>query len=613
MEVCALARKNKLIKTTALVTAVIILSKVFGLVRDMITAGYFGTGVENDAYASAYTLFYFPVLLFNSCITATIVPLFVEEREKHSLCRSNRFASNALNLFVVAALLIAALMYAFCEPIVRLIFRFDAQGIELTVKLTRIMLLGLAFNVGSIVLASLLNAMERFMAAQLTGFPLSLAVMLAVVLFAPRIGIEAVAWGVFVASVLQVLVLLPALMGWFHYTPVINLRDRRFHRLLKLAGPAVLSMGVSEINHLIDRSLASCLPVGSISAMNYAYKLITFLLGVLMVPLTTIMFSRMSHLASEGNRAGLRRALRNSLRMISLVALPILAVAMVMADDVVMMIYMRGNFTMESVRLTGGVLLFYLIGVLAFGFRDLLNRTFHAVQDTRTPFKVACMVVVLNVILNLILRRFLGARGLALATSVSAYCGLIVMFALLRKRLGRLGLKRIAGEMAKILLAALGCAAVCMLMNRVLPAPTGTMSAFMRLVAATAASVIAYLLICLALRVNTLYNLLGGLMGRAGNRGRKQNAGRGKAHHDGISGRGHGERTVSAPARPERVHRSGQTQKEPERIHAGGDRPPRAAGSHSAVRPARTGQDHAGRHRRGGNGAQHSRHQRPRD
>ena len=173
-----LARKDKLIKTTAMVTAVIILSKLFGLVRDMITAGYFGTGVENDAYASAYTLFYLPVLLFNSCITATVVPLFVEEREKYSLKHSNCFASNALNLFILASLVIAAIMYAFARPIVTLIFRFDAEGIALTVRLTRIMMLGLAFNVASIVLSSLLNAMEKFMAAQLTGFPLSVAVIL---------------------------------------------------------------------------------------------------------------------------------------------------------------------------------------------------------------------------------------------------------------------------------------------------------------------------------------------------------------------------------------------------------------------------------------------------
>ena len=509
-----MARKDKLIRTTALVTVVIILSKMFGLVRDVITAGYFGTGVENDAYASAYTLFYFPVLLFNSCITATIVPLFVEEREKHSLRHSNHFASNALNLFILAALIISAVMYAFAEPIVNLIYRFDAEGIALTVKLTRIMMLGLAFNVASIVISSLLNAMEKFMAAQLTGFPLSVAVIVAVVAFSGRCGIEAVAWGVFAASVLQVVVLIPFLFGWFKYEPVIDLKDKRFHRLLKLAGPAVLSMGISEINHLIDRSLASGLPVGSISAMNYAYKLITFLLGVLMVPLTTIMFSRMSKQAADDNQQGVLSSLRRSIVLISLVALPIVAIAMVLSNDVVKMIYMRGNFTQESVLLTGSVLLFYLIGVPSFGMRDYLNRTFHALQDTKTPFAVACLTVCLNIVLNLILRRFMGARGLALATSLSSYVGSLTMFVLLRKRMGRLGMRRIAGEMLKILAATLVAAAVCMLMNRVLPEAVGTLRVLVRLVIATAASGVAYLATCIALRVQSLNEMLGGLMRR---------------------------------------------------------------------------------------------------
>ena len=509
-----MARKDKLIRTTALVTVVIILSKMFGLMRDVITAGYFGTGVENDAYASAYTLFYFPVLLFNSCITATIVPLFVEEREKYSLRHSNHFASNALNLFILAALIISAVMYAFAEPIVNLIYRFDAEGIALTVKLTRIMMLGLAFNVASIVISSLLNAMEKFMAAQLTGFPLSVAVIVSVVAFSGRCGIEAVAWGVFAASVLQVVVLIPFLLGWFRYEPVIDLKDKRFHRLLKLAGPAVLSMGISEINHLIDRSLASGLPVGSISAMNYAYKLITFLLGVLMVPLTTIMFSRMSKQAADDNQQGVLASLRRSIVLISLVALPIVAIAMVLSNDVVKMIYMRGNFTLESVLLTGSVLLFYLIGVPSFGMRDYLNRTFHAIQDTKTPFAVACLTVCLNIILNLILRRFMGARGLALATSLSSYVGSLTMFVLLRKRMGRLGMRRIAGEMLKILAATLVAAAVCMLMNRVLPEAVGTLRVLVRLVIATAASGVAYLATCIALRVQSLNEMLGGLMRR---------------------------------------------------------------------------------------------------
>ena len=117
-----MARSQRVFKTTMLVTVVIILSKVSGFVRDMILANYFGTGMANDAYVSAYSLFYLPVLLFNSAISATLIPLYVEERERHSLKRSNQFASNTLNLFALAALVIAAAFYALARPLVGLIY-----------------------------------------------------------------------------------------------------------------------------------------------------------------------------------------------------------------------------------------------------------------------------------------------------------------------------------------------------------------------------------------------------------------------------------------------------------------------------------------------------------
>jgi putative peptidoglycan lipid II flippase len=178
------------------------------------------------------------------------------------------------------------------------------------------------------------------------------------------------------------------------------------------------------------------------------------------------------------------------------------------------MIYMRGNFNLDSVKLTASVLMFYLIGVLGFGFRDFMNRTFHSLQDTKTPFKVACLVVVLNIILNIILRKLMGARGLALATSISSFCGLFAMFVLLRRRMGRLGLKNIAPEFIKLLVSALACAAACMAVGRALPAANGTLGAFARLVAGTAAGMIVYLAACLLLRVQALKSMVGEFTGR---------------------------------------------------------------------------------------------------
>jgi len=514
-EVLFLARAQRAFKATMLVTGVIIFSKVFGFVRDMILANYFGTGMANDAYVSAYSLFYLPVLLFNSCISATLIPLYVEEREQRSLKHANHFASNTLNLFALAALVISALFFVLARPLVRLIYvGFEPAKTDLTVQLVRTMLLSLVFNITSIGLASLLNAAEQYVAAQLTGFPLSACIILASVLFSEKYGIVAVGWGVFAANILQTLILIPFLRGWFHYAPVLDFSDKRFHRLLVLAGPAMLSMGISELNHMIDHALASGLNPGDISSMSYAYRLITFLLGVLMVPLTTVMFSKMSRMAAAKDRKGMLEVLRRCVLVIALVALPIVAIAVVMRIDVIKFAYMRGRFDMHSVEVTAGILMCYVVGVPAFGLRDFLNRVFHSLQDTATPFRVSCVVVGMNIVLNLILRIFLGANGLALATSIAGATGMVILLLALKKRFGHLGFSKILPDLAKIIVAALACGALCLLLDRTLPIAMGTGRVFVRLAVCAGASLVGYAVFCLVLRVNTFTEFVRGIVSR---------------------------------------------------------------------------------------------------
>ena len=472
-----MSRKEKVLHSTMLVTLVIILSKAIGFGRDMVTTAYFGRTMENDAYVSAYSLFYLPVLLFNSCISATLIPMYVSERQKYSLKYSNRFASNAINLFALLALVVSAVMFALAEPLVRLVYRgFPADKIALTAKLVRIMVLALAFNVTSITVSNMLNAMEKYIAAQLTGFPLSVCVIVASVAFSGRFGIAAVAWGVFAANILQLLVLIPFLKGWFHYTPELNLRDRRFKKLAKLALPAMLSMGVSELNHMIDHALASGLAEGTLTSMTSAYRLITFLQGILIVPLTTL----------------------------SLVVLLIVGIGAVLSVDVIKFAYMRGKFTLEDVNVTAGILLFYIVGLPAFGMRDFLSRMFHALKDTKTPFRVSCMVVGINIVLNFILRAVMGANGLAFATSIAGYCGTIALMLLLRRRFGRIGLRKTAREFGKILFSTAVCVVVCIGMNRVIPDAVGTFKVTLRLALCAGVALIAYVACGLAVRVRLL-------------------------------------------------------------------------------------------------------------
>ena len=508
-----MARKERLFRTTALVTLVIIVSKLCGFVRDMITANYFGTGVESDAYTASYSLFYLPIFLFNSCITSTLVPMYVQAKKDGGDTEANRFGSGAFNLFGLAAIIIAAVMFIFAEPLVNILYSgFEPEKLALTAKLTRIMLISLVFNVTSIVMSSILNAKEKFIAGQLTGFPLSIACIIAAVFFSEKFGITALAWGVFASGVLQVVVQLPFFFGWFRYSPNFNVTDPRFRKLMVLAGPALLSMAVSELNHMIDHWLASGLAEGSMTALNYGYRLITFITGILVVPITTIVFSKFSKMAANGDRDGMLATIRRCVEVLALMIVPVIAICAVMNKDVIRFAYGSGAFDERSVAMTSGAFLFYVIGVLSFGLRDLMNRSFHAMKDTKTPFRVACVVVALNIALNFILRALMGANGLALATTLSGFCGMVLMFVMFRRRVGQLGLKKTLIDVAKILAGGAVCALASFGMDAVLPAAAGRIQVFFRLAAVSVVALGAYGIVEIILRERQLAVITGGII-----------------------------------------------------------------------------------------------------
>ncbi|MBQ8954195.1 MAG: murein biosynthesis integral membrane protein MurJ, partial [Clostridia bacterium] len=467
-------KKKSLLQTTMAVTLVIFISKAGGFLREIVMTAYYGASAEMDAYNMAYSLYYVPVLLFNSCITSTLVPLYVQLRQEGSARRLNRFSSNVVNLFAFFAIIVSILMYFLAGPLVRLTARgFDPMQQRLTAELLRRMLPSLAFIVMSIVLSSILNAREKYLAAQLTGFPLTFALLIATVGFSRTAGIRALAWGVFVSGILQVVILLPAMKGLMKYELSFDISDPVFRRLMVLAGPAVLSMAVNELNHMVDKMLATGLPEGHLSCMSLAYRLITFLVGVVLVPLETVTFSRMSMRTASHDEHGVGAIVMQCAELVALVIFPIIVIGAIMSKDVIRLAYMHGVFNERAVGTAAYALVFYIVGVFSFGMRDILNRAFHACQDTRTPMLNSMATVVLNIALNLVLVRVMGVGGLALATSLSATVGAASLLFLLRRKIGRLKGRRTLEELLKTGIATALCALACLLLDRLLPPARG--------------------------------------------------------------------------------------------------------------------------------------------
>lgn len=484
------------LRATLGVTLIIFVSKAIGFIREIVFAACFGTGSQMDAYNAAYGLYYVPVLLFNSCISSTLIPLYIQRRKEKGIESANRFVSNVVNLFILASLAVSVLMMLLSGPIVHLTYwGYEAEKRALIASQLRIMLPSLLFLVTSIVLASLLNAREKYIAAQLTGFPLNFCLILAAATLGGQYGATALSWGVFVSGILQMLVLIPFLRGQYSYSLRFEYRSPLIRRMLALSAPAILSMAVNELNHLIDRSLASSLPSGCLSGMNYGYKLIMFMTGVLVYPLTTVMFSRMSLRAAEQDKKGVARIVTESLELLCLVLLPIIALCAILSTDIIRLVYQRGAFSDASVAVTAWAFLFYVLGVLFFGARDMLNRAFHALQDTRTTLINSLITVALNVALNLLLVRPMGVGGLALATSLSAMVGAALLFGRLRARLGEIGGRDSLEELLKIGVGTLSCALLCLLLHRLMPQAYGTLWVLLRLIVCAGVPMVLYLYI----------------------------------------------------------------------------------------------------------------------
>jgi len=488
-----MSASKSMLKSTLAVTVVIFISKAIGLVREMIMANYFGAGLEMDAYNSAYSLFYMPVLLFSSCITSTLMPEYLKCDRELGRAGSDRFGSNAINLFALFALLISALMFIGAGALVSVVYPgFIGDKFSLTVELTQVMMPALVFFVIALALSSLLNAREKFVQAQLTGFPLSVAMITAAIFFSEKYGIRAQAWSIIAAGVGQVIILFPCLGGSFSYKPVFDIKDKHFRNLALLAAPAMLSMAVNELNHMIDRMLASTLNNGDISAMSYAFKLIMFMMGVLVVPLTTVSFSKLSNSSIDSNRDEMRKQVRDSIRLLLAAILPIVIIAACASKQIIRFAYCRGAFTEENVVVTGTVFMFYVIGVPFFGLRDLMNRVFHSLSDTKTPMRIAMASMALNVCFNLILRKLMGVNGLALATGIAALAGVCQLVWRLNRLLPGVFTGKFIFELLRVAAASVPVLICALLMSRLLPDAFGLGSLFIWLAGVTACSLAVY-------------------------------------------------------------------------------------------------------------------------
>ena len=439
-------KRNEVIRSTGIVGGFTLWSRVLGLIRDVLMASLFGTSLAMSGFVVAFTIpNLFRRLFGEGALSAAFVPVYVAVREREGGEAAWMLARRVIS---VVALFLGIVVLAGIVGISIYLSRWQPLGqAQVILPLLRIMLPYTVFICIAALYMGLLNAHQHFAVSAFAPSLLNVVWIATILLICPLMGdsteeqIFAVAWGVLLAGVFQWGVQIPKLkqygyrIGW-----CLDLRDAAVRRVFRLMGPASLGMAITQINVLVDRLMASWIGPWAPAALFFSERLIYFPQGIFATALSTVLLPVFSRQATLVNHREMLSTINHSLRNLFYVMVPAAVGLFVLARPIVRMIFERGEFTETSTTFTAIALMFYAPGLLVFGLSKVLVPAFYALQDPRTPVKVAFGCVLLKIGLSILFiwtwPLHVKHAGLALATVIGETVNGVVLAWLLHRRLG---------------------------------------------------------------------------------------------------------------------------------------------------------------------------------
>ncbi len=438
--------KRSLLKSSAIVSSMTMMSRVLGLIRDIVFARFIGAGDSADAFYIAFKVPNFLRRLFaEGAFSQAFIPVLSEYRANGSEAAIRHFIDRVAGCLGVSLIIISAAV-VLASPVFTAFFAVgflinDIDKFWLTADLIRItfpylLLISLTGFAGAI-----LNSYDRFAVPAFTPLLLNVSLIIAAAIVSPMFDepVFALAWGVLAAGVIQLLFQIPFLMrlGLMPH-PKVDWADESVRKVLKLMAPAVFAVSVSQINLLFDTILASNLPTGSPSWLYFSDRLVELPLGVFGIAIATVILPTLSRQFTEGADR-FSETLDWALRMILFIAIPSAIALVILAEPLLFTFLHYGKITERDVLMSSYSLQAYALGLVAFMLIKALVSGFFSRQDMKTPMKIGVIAMVSNMVFNVLLlvplHIFwkLGHVGLALATACSAFINAGLLFRRLRK------------------------------------------------------------------------------------------------------------------------------------------------------------------------------------
>lgn len=413
-----------------------VIAQFISFIRESIFAYFYGTSYRADAYVMASQI---PIALFavvTTSINTVILPIYVRKKENEGQKSADKFMNSFILVFELLCLGLTILSCIFARYIVHVFApAFKGELLSLTIRYARLLFPTIMFSSLINILTVRFNVYKKFSYPQYIGLVQNLAICVAMVMLAHRIDTDAAVIGTIVGIILNTVLLVFPCRRVFVEKPKIKGLWKEIKEVLYKVVPVACGIGVAEINRVIDRAIASGLDTGSITGLNYANKLAVVFSALIVTALSTICFQKFSTMFVKGLYSEQFEELKKYLLVLLYVLLPITCGAIILRKQLITFVFARGAFGLESVRKTSEIFLFYAIGILPIAAREILTKYYYASENTKIPMINSVVGVIINIILNVWLAKYMGASGLALATTISYYVVCVLLFiSIIRKQ-----------------------------------------------------------------------------------------------------------------------------------------------------------------------------------
>ena len=497
---------KKIKQSSYMLMMVIIISKLIGMLRDIVLAKYYGTSNISDAYLIASSV---PVLLFyfiGHSLSTAYIPMYNKVKYEKGEESAIKYSNNLLNVSLIISTIIFFVLI-FSPNIVIKIFAngFDFNTSNIASKLIRISSISIYFMTIIHICGGYLQANNSFLAPAAISLPRNMIIIASIILSA-SFGIDILGLGLLLAYVLEFIFLLPfTVKEGYKYKWRLDFHDENLKETLYIVMPILLGTCVSQINKIIDKSIASTVIVGGVSALSYASIINNAIQEVLVTGIITILFSNCAQLVAQNKHKLVSEKLSSTIKVIIFFLIPASVGVIIFAEQIVRLILCRGNFDVNSIKITTGALRSYTIGLLFLAIRDTLVKVFYAYKETKITTVTSMIAILINIILNIILSKFMGINGLALATSISAMFHCITLYIILHKKIGDFGHKSNINTLIKCCISSIIMGVIAICIYNKFKLLFGNLGSF---IISILISVIVYFITTYILGCNFLINLL---------------------------------------------------------------------------------------------------------